>query len=180
MEDWAPWFRELARTIADGGEQYLIDRAKEVAWRDDDGESSSQTFPLLRYSDENIDPLSFFYTLASRSGEKFSKRWKPLYASVTEAFGMSRMPAFNHRFILPTPTPQNTLFHNAGEGDPPLLWNLFREAVRGIGSVTPDHFERALELRNVGTRKLTEALFLVNPEDFLSCDDQVKPLSHWV
>ena len=174
--EWAPWFRELARKIDDGGERYLIDKAKEVAWRDDDGESSSQTFPLLRYRDENIDPLSFFYTLASRSGEKFSKRRKPLYASVTEAFSMSRMPAFNHRFILPTPTPQNTLFHNAGEGDPPLLWKLFREAVRGIGSITPDHFERALELHGVGTRKLTEALFLVNPEDFLSFDDHLKPL----
>ena len=45
--DWALWSRELARKIAEGGEQYLIDKAKLVAWQDDDGESS-ETFRLLR------------------------------------------------------------------------------------------------------------------------------------
>ena len=174
MNDWAPWFRELARKIAEGGEQYLIDKSKEVAWQDDDGESASEPYHLLRYGDENIDPLSFLYTLASRS--KRGERRQPLYASVAEAFGMSREPAFDHRFILPTPTPQNTLFHYRGTGDPILLWNLFREAVRGIGSVTPEHFERALELGRVGTRKLTQTLFLVNPEDFFPFDNQAKPL----
>ena len=155
-DDWAPWFRELARKIADGGEQYLIDRAKEVAWNG--GTTESSTYKLLRYGDHNIDPLSFFYTLASRS--KSGENMKPLYGSVAEVFDMSREPAFDHRFIFPTPIPQITLFHNYGEGDPPLLWNLFREAVRGIGSITPDHFERALELHGVGTRKLTQALSL--------------------
>ena len=150
-DDWALWFRELARKIADGGEQYLIDRAKEVAWQDD--ASSPQPYGLLRYGNENVDPLSFFYTLASRS--KCGENRKPLYVSVAEAFGMSREPAFDCRFILPTPTPLNTLFHNAGDGDPPLLWNLFREAVRGIELVTPEHFERALEISGVGTQKLT-------------------------
>ena len=57
-----------------------------------------------------------------------------------------------------------------------MLWTLFREAVRGIESVAPDHFERALDIGNVATRKLTQALFLVNPEDFLPFDDQVEPL----
>ena len=171
-DDWAPWFRELARKIADGGERYLIDRAKEVAWQDD--ASSPQPYGLLRYGNENVDPLSFFYTLASRS--KRGENRKPLYVSVAEAFGMSREPAFDCRFILPTPTPRNTLFHNAGDGDPPLLWNLFREAVRGIESVTPDHFERALDINRVATRKLTQALFLVNPEDFFPFDEQAKRL----
>ena len=64
--DWALWSRELARKIAEGGEQYLIDKAKLVAWQDDDGESS-ETFRLLRHGDKNIDPLSFFYTLLSGS-----------------------------------------------------------------------------------------------------------------
>ena len=169
MSDWAPWFRELARKIADGGEQYLIDQAKEVAWRDD--ASSTRPYGLLNYGDRNIDPLSFFYTLASRSRPGNSR--EPLYESVAQTFGMTGTP---DRFTLPTPTPQNTLFHNSGTGDPPLLWNLFREAVQGIGSVTHDHFERALDIGNVATRKLTQALFLVNPEDFLPFDDQIEPL----
>ena len=169
MSDWAPWFRELARKIADGGEQYLIDQAKEVAWRDD--ASSTRPYGLLNYGDRNIDPLSFFYTLASRSRPGNSR--EPLYESVAQTFGMTGTP---DRFTLPTPTLQNTLFHNSGTGDPPLLWNLFREAVQGIGSVTHDHFERALDIGNVATRKLTQALFLVNPEDFLPFDGQVRPL----
>ena len=169
-DDWAPWFRELAQRIADG-ERYLIDRARTVAWKDDDEESSSQPFGLLRYGDENIDPLSFFYTLASRSTS--GNRREPMYASVAEAFDMTREPAYDH-IIFPTPNPVNTLFHYGGEGNPPLLWNLFREAVRGIGTVTPDPFERALEIRGVATRKLTQALFLVNPEDFLPFDDKVE------
>ena len=174
MNNWAHWFRELAQKIAEGGEQYLIDRAKKVAWQDDDGESSSEPFRLLRYGDENIDPLSFFYTLASRSGRGEGRQ--RIYSSVAKAFGMTREPAYDHRFIFPTPNPVNTLFHYRGEGNPPLLWNLFREAVRGVGTVTPNHFERALDIGGVATRKLTQALFLVNPEDFLPFDDQVEPL----
>ena len=174
-DDWAPWFRELAQKIADGGEQYLIEKAKLVAWTDSDKESTPSTYGLLRYGDENIDPLSFFYTLASRN--RSGKSREPLYASVAKVFGMGRQPAFDHRFIFPTPNPQNTLFHNGGTGNPPLLWNLFREAVRGIESVTPEHFERALDLKGVATRKLTQALFLINPEDFLPFDDQIEPLS---
>ena len=90
--DWARWSRELARKIAEGGEQYLIDKAKLVAWRDDDKESLSQPFRLLRYRDENIDPLSFFYTLASLSNASTSR--ERIYPSVAEAFGMTRDPAF--------------------------------------------------------------------------------------
>ena len=67
-------------------------------------------------------------------------------------------------------------FHDDGKGDPPLIWALFREAVQGIESVTPDHFERALEIGNVATAKLTQALFLVNPEEFLPFDDKAKSL----
>ena len=64
--DWALWSRELARKIAEGGEQYLIDRAKAVEWQDD--ASSPRPYDLFRYGDENIDPLSFFSTLARWSG----------------------------------------------------------------------------------------------------------------
>ena len=173
MNDWAPWSRELARKIADGGERYLIDMAKAVPWQND--ASSPRPYGLLRYGDENIDPLSFFYTLASwRNGPQKNRKW--IYSSVAEAFSMTRDPAFDHRFIFPTPPGVNTLFHNAGKGAPPLLWNLFREAVQGIESVTPDHFERALEIGRVATQKLTQALFLVNPEEFLPFDEKAKRL----
>ena len=176
--DWARWSRELARKIAEGGEQYLIDKAKLVVWQDDDGESS-KTFRLLDYGDENIDPLSFFYTLASEGDitkTKNPERISRMYRSVAEAFGMAQEPAFDHRYVFPTPPRVNSLFHERGEGNPRLIWKLFREAVRGIESVESDHFEGALEVGNVATRKLTQALFLVNPEEFLPFDERAKPL----
>ena len=123
-----------------------------MAWQDDDGESP-ETFRLLRYGDKNINPLSFSYTLASegdisKNPERRSReRRSRMYRSVTEAFGMAQEPAFDHRFIFPTPPLVNSLFHERGEGNPRLIWKLFREAVQGIESVKPDHFERALEIR---------------------------------
>ena len=57
--DWVPWFKALGERIAEGGERYLIEKAKLVAWKDDGSDS-----PLLKYGDSNIDPLSFLYTLA--------------------------------------------------------------------------------------------------------------------
>ena len=172
MTDWAPWFRELARKIAEGGEQYLIDTANQVQWQDD--AALHQPFVLFRYGDENVDPLSFFYTLASRG--RSSTSHERIYSSLSAAFGMPQWPEFNHRFIFPTPNPQHTLFHSQGRGDPPLLWSLFREAVHGIGSVTPDYFNRALDINGVAIRKLSQVLFLVNPEEFLPFDDQIEPL----
>ena len=59
---WVPWFRELAEKIAQGGERYLIERAKTVAWKEGGSEAA-----LLNYGDANIDPLSFLYTLAGLS-----------------------------------------------------------------------------------------------------------------
>ena len=105
--DWALWSRELARKIADGGEQDLIDKAKLVAWQDDSGESP-KTFRLLRYGDKNIDPLSFFYTLASLSNSSTSR--ERIYPSVAKAFGMTRDSAFDDRFILPTPDQRKLSF----------------------------------------------------------------------
>ena len=59
---WVPWFRDLARNIDEGGETYLAEAARKVAWRNDEKKQ-----PLLNYGDENIDPFSFFYSLAQRS-----------------------------------------------------------------------------------------------------------------
>ena len=52
------------------------------------------------------------------------------------------------------------------KGDPQLLWRIFRGAVSGFDAVEGDDFEEALKIRNIATRKLTQALFLVNPNEF--------------
>ena len=66
--DWVPWFRELGERIASGGEGSLVDKAKALAWKPDGSESA-----LLKYGDHNVDPLSFFYTLASQSKSRESR-----------------------------------------------------------------------------------------------------------
>ena len=169
--DWVPWFKELANKIAVGGEKYLAEKAKMVEWRADGAES-----PLLKYSDDNIDPLSFFYTLASQTDGQASRA--RVYPSVAHAFQLDRTLnlAPDDLFIFPTPTRQNTLFHYKGSGDPRLLWRLFRHAVEGVDAVQRDDFENALDIGNVGTKKLTQVLFLINPREFMPVDDHTKSL----
>ena len=95
---WVPWFRELGQRIAEGGERYLIDKAKTVAWKDGDGQS-----PLLNYGDENIDPFSFYFTLASLS--RSSRSRNRIYPGIANAFELTgTLPLdSNDAFIFPTP-----------------------------------------------------------------------------
>ena len=171
LYDWVPWFRELAVHIAKGGERDLIDRAKSVAWKGDRSEAA-----ILGYGDDNIDPLSFVYTVASltRGGATRNR----VYSSVSSVFELSSQLdlELDDGFIFPTPPGINTLFHSSGKGDPALLWRLFRDAVAGFESVKPDQFEEALNIQNVATRKLTQVLFLVNPYEFLPIDEQTLSL----
>ena len=162
---------ELAEKVAQRGEGYLIDRAKRVAWKEDGSEGA-----LLNYGDTNIDPLSFFYTLASLSKSRDTRN--RVYPSVSSAFEVTAALDLDAEdgFIFPTPPGINTLFHSRGSGDPELVWRLFRDAQAGFGNVRPDDFEGAVGLRKVATTKLTQVLFLVNPEEFLPIDEHTKSL----
>ena len=102
--DWVPWFRELARKIAEGGETYLIEKAKQVNW----GEDPS----LLRYGDEGIDPFSFFYFLASKNTVN---ELKPVYYSVSRVFEIkSPLPdmGMSDYYIFPSPDARYNNFYN--------------------------------------------------------------------
>ena len=169
--DWVPWFKELAKKIASGDEQYLVDAAKRVEWHDDE-----TIQPLLRHSDENIDPFSFFYSLASR--KEHSTVRERIFPSIERVFELERrLPVdLDDAVIFPTPPAVNTLFHYRGEGDPQLLWKLFRDAVIGSESVDGSNFDRALRLRGIGTAKLTQALFLINPSEFFPVDKHTTSL----
>ena len=166
---WTDWFKGLAGKIADGGETYLVERAKQIAWNDDGTKP-----PLLRYGDENIDPFSFVYSLAQRSQGAGSRN--RIYPGIKEAFNMEGLPPveLDDAFVFPTP-PYNALvlFHNKGQGNPQLLWNLFRDAVQGLDSVDARDFGGALDIGNVGKVKLTQTLFLVNSSQFIPCDGKM-------
>ena len=169
--DWVPWFKKLAQTIAEEDEDFLIERAKRVDWNLDGG-----TCPLLNYGDENIDPFSFISYLAGRS-YRTANRLR-IHSSINELFGTPKLEhlALGEAFFFPAAPSINALFHNRGDGDPVLLWDLFRRAVSGVESIDSADFGRALKIGRVGTRKLTQVLFLINPEEFLPFDD-VGPLS---
>ena len=156
---WVPWFRELVRKIAERSEADLAERAKAVDWQVDDP-------IILRYGDDNIDPFSFLYSLTSRLGdEKFMRRLR----SVHEVFSLETAPP-EHPPYIPGGMPQNLLFHYGGDGRPSLLWDLFRQAADDVPDVKGEDFDGALQLGNVAIAKLTQTLFIINPNHFLPAD----------
>ena len=171
---WTEWFSELAGKIAEGGEEFLIERAQRIAWKAD-----GTGPPLLDYGDENIDPFSFFYSLAQRSQSRENR--SRIYPSIKEVFNMERLPPVElddsgDAFVFVFPAPRygiNVLFHGGPQNNPKLLWNLFRSAVQGLDSMDPKDFDDALNIPNVGKVKLTQALFLINSSQFLPCDDKL-------
>ena len=166
---WVPWFAELSRKIAKNGEGFLVGTARKIPWTEDGSEAA-----LLRFRDENIDPFSFIYGLAAYdpvAGER-------VYEAVNEAYGLTSEPPLKGRegLVYPRSLTPNLLFHDKGKGDPALLWTLFRSAVEGIDRVSADDFDMALQIRQVGVKKLTQAVSLVNPYDFLPYDDKILSL----
>ena len=156
---WVPWFRELARKIAEGDEADLVEKAKAVDWQAD-----SPT--ILRHGDANVDPFSFLYSLTSRlRKEKFMHRLD----SVGDLFAMASASPESPPYI-PGANPVNQLFHQGGDGRPDLLWRLFRQAARDTPDINGEDFDEALQIGNVAISKLTQTLFIVNANHFLPAD----------
>ena len=156
---WVPWFSELARKISENGEADLIEKSSEVNWINDEP-------ALLAFGDENIDPFSFFYFLASKM---WINEQETVYSSVHTVFEMdAQCPGES---IIPVPW-MNFLFHNGENFDPEILWSLFRKAVDNEKSVDQQNFSNVLGISGVGVSKLTQCLFLINPERFFPVDKQ--------
>ena len=156
---WVPWFSELARKISENEEAYLIEKSTEVNWINDNP-------ALLAYGDENIDPFSFFYFLASKM---WINEQETVYSSVHEVFEMkAQCPGES---IIPVPW-TNFLFHNGEDFYPELLWSLFRKAVDDEKTIDQQNFSNVLGIPGVGVSKLTQCLFLINPGCFFPVDKQ--------
>lgn len=171
--DWVPWFHELAQQIAKNDESYLIEKTKQVIWRKD-----GSTEPLLNYGDKNIDPLSFLYTLAKKNTTGFRNI---VYSSVHEVFELTQTipsPEQGYAFTFPTPPAlAKILFHKIGVGNPKLLWEIFKNAVDDIEKINSEQYDQVLRIGNVGIKKLTQTLFLINAYKFLPFDDANRPLA---
>lgn len=158
---WVPWFQELARKIADNEAEYFVPRVRKV-WSSAVGPQAA----LLTKSDVDLDPFSFFYSLASKNG---TKHWKPLHDGISEEFSISPIGVdASGGFYFPTPPGFVGMFQEK----PDLLRRLFRSAVRGVESVRQGEFDGALAIKGVGVPKLTQTLFLINPRAFLPFDDK--------
>ena len=161
--DWASWFRELAVKIAERGETWLIEKAKEVNWGGDPA--------LLRHGDQSIDPFSFFYYLA----QKNTRHQRPrVYPSVSECFELRSPvpdPGNEDFYTFPTPPPRaNVLFNDSKDFSPELLWKLFRQAVKDPRHINPTTFREVLKIPYVAPVKLTHTLCLINPTHFVPVD----------
>ena len=44
--DWVPWFKELSTRVAENGEAFLVERAKQLPWKEDGTNPA-----LLNYGD---------------------------------------------------------------------------------------------------------------------------------
>ena len=169
--DWVPWFSTLAEIVADGTKTDLAERVRLVDWANE-----GNSFPLLDLSDEDIDPFSFFYTLAKRNTRNMRRT---VYSSVSEVFGLREPPAFDSTEAWTFPTPQSNavaLFNWRGESNPDLMWRLFRSARQGLDNVKESDFNGALQVKGVKRSKLTQALFLINPSEFAPYDKTMVPL----
>ena len=163
--EWVPWFKELSSTIADNGEAFLVERAKRVSWKEDGSNP-----PTLLPGDENINPFSFIYAVASLAPSADNRM--RVFPSVTDVFGLTTSLSLNRdeAFIFPTPSQRFKLFQDTGERNPAVIWSLFRAGVRGTEAVMTEEFNAALALKNVAIKSLTHVLFLANAEQFLPHD----------
>ena len=161
---WIPWFGKLAQRIAEGGPEFLVPRAKEVPWTADGKQAG-----LLNYGDDNIDPFSFFYVLASKND---TEAWTRVHDAISQLFSIDPVHVDpDDGFYFPTPPGINALFHNQGDGKPELLWRLMRGALGGLDGIDGADFDEVVsEIKGTGIPKLTQALFLINPDEFVPCD----------
>ena len=167
IHGWVPWFKSLAQTVAKGGKDFLIERAKRVQWNSDGDEP-----PLLKHADENIDPFSFIYYIAGRSDTADNRR--RIYSSINELFGTAELECVtdDEAFNIPASI-RSWSFHQGGNGNPALLWDLFRSAVLGVDHMSASDFDQSLEIPGVAVSKLTHVLYLVNPHEFLPFDERI-------
>ncbi len=170
MYAWVDWFQELTEVVARGTPEQLAERARQVRWSE-----SGKAPPLLKLDDQNIDPFSFFYTIAANATNKSRSR---IFGSISKLFQLrARIPVkLDDAFYFPQGLPNNAHFYDKGTGAPDLLWKLFRDALGGVDAVRGEHFDNALKIKGVATKKLTQALFLINAQEFAPYDDATRPL----
>ncbi|TSA82163.1 DUF4357 domain-containing protein [Deinococcus detaillensis] len=156
---WKPFFHELAVKLLDfeTSQPELIEvlRAAGIAINHDEGE------PL-----DQIDPFTFFSLILKHTSDVTAL---PLFAKVGASLGLTS-PAPTNLVGVPWSNPMNAWFFAYRSvrqpEDGPTLWRLAQQAV--AGELDAQTFAEALAIRQVALPKLTQGLFWLNPERFLT------------
>lgn len=172
--DWVPFFRAICKKITDLTENATNKETKllEIA-----GNTFQPKQAILQY--QTIDPFSYVYALAQRNTKN---QRIDTFTRAKNAFGLTEPIPTD--YVFPTPTPNTlSLFYSKGnyinkEGSTvgnACLWNLFTQIYNG-STIDENDFQNVLSLKNVGFTKLSQAMFLINPERYIPFDTQMNSL----
>lgn len=155
MYDWILFFNELTKKAIENKTNI-----KEIA-RSILGEDHA----LLQWP---IDPFTFIYVIASRNSEKNFIEIKRIL-DIESPVPQDR--------IFPTPRGNSNRGFHYNSGFSPLseeeMWDFFEQSINAPHKNSiAELFEGALKIGNVDITKLTQALFLINPEYFIPIDDR--------
>ncbi|MDI9309650.1 MAG: AAA family ATPase [Limnohabitans sp.] len=170
LYDWVVFFRSLCKAIDTIGQDTinrndtLKEKAKIVF-----GDNHSI------YQNKEVDPLSFIYTLAQKNTVN---QKSDTFQTCINVFSLDiNLPT---DWFFPTPTSHTkSLFYDKGNYvddygnlvSVDVLWKLFSDAFNG-NHLDANDFKAVLSIKNVGVVKLTQTLFLINPEKFLPIDER--------
>ncbi len=179
---WVPWFRALSRKIAeleDGRRSEFLDKVKQIDW--DDGGKVKGHVERLK---EDFDPFTLIYMVANKHGTNSREQ---VYRSISEVFELHPPLVENsvveyvtaNDLIFPIPSARRLRFmddRHPNERNPNVLWRLFKSAVEGLNQINSNDFSEALKIPGVGVTNFTQALTLINAEQFLSTDPKLVSL----
>ena len=161
MYDWMPFFKELAEKVKGIGDSSpLREEAKTIFGED---------FPLIKWP---MDPFTFIYVIASRKSDGNLNDVKSCLELTAQ------IPTDK---VFPTPPGQASRGFHANGDFAPLsvegLWIFFKAILDDSdGDTVKNLFPDVLSIKNVGVSKLTQVLFLINPEKFIPIDKHTECL----
>ncbi|CAB5501852.1 AAA family ATPase [Bathymodiolus thermophilus thioautotrophic gill symbiont] len=185
---WVEWFSELATIIDTQNQTILAEKINQII------ENKEPIIERKAY-----DPFSFFYLWAQKNR---AKQRVNFFNKTHEVFNMTK-PLLNFNgdncWLFPMPPfARDALYCKSKEKynpeqpekkyNPELLWRFFHKimTIKNIDELeskaTDDEFtnefQAVLKLLNVGVSKLTQTLFLINPNIFFPIDEVLRSIAN--
>lgn len=171
--DWVPFFKKICREIKQisnkPNRDFLLFQKAQATFNSTDA--------ILKF--DYVDPFSYLYALAQRNTPN---QFDSYFTRAKNAWGIEvEIPT---DYIFPTPQPNSlSLFYNTGiyrngsgeEIGSSCIWSLFGQ-IFSDQDVSNEDFQSVLSLKNVGTIKLTQVMFLVNPDEYIPFDTRMNSL----